>query len=161
VTAFSYDRSIAPSIWTLLAISVVEMATVHLLISLWLPIVGLALIAASLAGIVWLCLLLRSMTRLPVLVGEGVVIMRIGTLRRIDVPADAIGGLRDAWTARELKARDVAGRSLLAFPNVVLDLARPLQDRRGRPIRAIAHRLDDPVAFSLAVARLRRRDGHG
>ena len=45
--------------------------------------------------------------------------------------------------------------SLLAYPNVLVVLAEPVAGRRGRPIRAIAHRLDDPSAFVEAVNRFR------
>ena len=155
--AFAYHRSLAPMLWVLVAISIVEMTVVHALIALWKPAVGLVLSAASLLGIVWLVRLIRSFTRLPVLVGEDLVVMRAGTLRRIDVPANAIAGLRATWTAETIKDSAVLRLSLLAYPNVVIDLAEPIVVGR-RTIRAVAHRLDDPGAFSAALAELQRAD---
>lgn len=156
--AFAYHRSLAPMLWALVGISIVEMAVVHALIALWKPAIGLVLSGASLVGIVWLVRLIRSFRRLPVLVGENLVVMRAGTLRRIDVPADAIAGLRANWTAATIRDPAMLRLSLLAYPNVVIDLAEPIVVGR-RAIRAIAHRLDDPGAFSAAIAQLQRADG--
>ncbi|MDO6415494.1 hypothetical protein Q4F19_13965 [Sphingomonas sp. BIUV-7] len=144
-------------IWALVGLSVVEMGVVHALIALWKPAVGLCLSAVTLLGIAWLVRLVRSFPRLPVLVGEDIVVMRVGTLRRIDVPADAIARLRASWTAEALKQRSVLRLSLLAYPNVVIDLTQPLPHGK-RAIRAVAHRLDDPAAFSAALAELQGAD---
>lgn len=151
--AFSYHRGIAPMIWVLLGLSAIEMMVVHGLIALWWPALGLVLIAVSLSGMVWLVLLLRSLPRRPVLVGEGRVLMRVGTLHEIVVPADAIAGFRADWTADSLKDRRIARLSLLAYPNVVLELNRPLRVGR-REVAAVAHRLDDPEGFVATVHRL-------
>ncbi|QJU58829.1 hypothetical protein HL653_14580 [Sphingomonas sp. AP4-R1] len=159
--SFSYHRSLAPMLWTLVAISLVEMATIHLLIALWRPWVGAILSLASVAVIVWLVRLIRSFRRLPVLVGEGHVLMRAGTLHRIDIPAARIAGLRSEWSAASLKDRSIARLSLLAYPNVIVELNAPIRGRRGRLIHAVAHRLDDPAAFSAALTELQGADGHG
>lgn len=158
VRTFSYHRSLAPMLWTLIAISLVEMATVHFLIALWKPWLGAILSLVSFALIVWLVRLVRSFRRLPVTVGEGRIVMQAGTLRRIEIPAAMIAGLRAEWTAETLKDRSIARLSLLAYPNVVIDLREPMLTRRGRPIHAVAHRLDDPAAFSVALTELQGGD---
>ncbi|PZU09888.1 MAG: hypothetical protein DI605_08675 [Sphingomonas sp.] len=148
-------------LWALVAISLVEMMVVHLLIALWSPALGLCLSLASLVLMIWLVRLIRSFPRLPVMVGEGGIVMRAGTLRRIDVPVALVAGLREEWSAETLKDRAIARLSLLAYPNIVIDLVEPIEMRGGRCIRAIAHRLDDPAAFSAALRQLQRAHGSG
>ena len=97
--------------------------------------------------------LLRSFRRLPVLVGEEGVTMRVGTLRCVHVPVARIQGRRLNFADHDMKQPGVLNRSLIAYPNVLLDLDPPLPGKR-RPIRTVAHRLDDPAAFAAAVEAL-------
>ena len=62
----------------------------------------------------------------------------------------AVAGFRENWTSAELKARGVSNLALIAYPNIWIDLAEPIVGRRG-PIRAIAHKFDDPIGFRSAV----------
>lgn len=45
---------------------------------------------------------------------------------------------------------------LIAYPNVLVELAEPVR-RRRRAIRAVAHRFDDPAAFIAALESVRVR----
>jgi len=63
-----------------------------------------------------------------------------------------------AWTAEELKRREVLNLALLAWPNVMVEVDPPVRVRR-RAIGAIAHKLDDPAAFAAAIRALERGDG--
>ncbi|MBV9900606.1 MAG: hypothetical protein JOZ90_05855 [Alphaproteobacteria bacterium] len=135
---------------------VVELAIVHLLVSaLWSRTAAAILSALSLATLVWLVLLIRSLKHLPVLVDADGVVMRVGSLRSVRVPPDRIAGVRTAWPREALKERPVLNLGLINYPNVMLDLDPPLPVRR-RSLQAVAHRLDDPAAFVTAVARLIR-----
>jgi hypothetical protein len=154
--AFSYDRALAPLLWALAFIMLVELAVTHLIVS------GLAgrtaaatLSLLSFAILVWIVLLIRSLKRRPVLVDETGVTMRIGFLRSVEVPLDRIAGVRTAWPREMLKQRSVLDLALINYPNVMLDLDPPLPVRR-RNLKAVAHRLDDPGGFVAAVARLIR-----
>jgi hypothetical protein len=139
--------------WMLIALSGLEALTVHFLISFWSPTVALILTLLTLGGIVWMVALLRSFRRLPVLVGEEGVTMRVGTLRSVHVPVAQIHGRRLNFADHDVKQPGVLNLSLIAYPNVLLDLDPPLPGKRA-PIRTVAHRLDDPAAFAAAVEAL-------
>jgi hypothetical protein len=151
--AFLYVRSIAPMMWMLIALSGLEALAVHFLISFWSPAVALVLTLLTLGGIVWMVALLRSFKRLPVLVAEEGVTMRVGFLRCVHVPAAHIAGLRLAFADHDVKQPGVLNLALIAYPSVLLDLDPPLPGRRA-PTRTIAHRLDDPSGFGAAVEAL-------
>ncbi|WP_375404216.1 hypothetical protein [uncultured Sphingomonas sp.] len=139
-------------LWVLVALSSIELIVVHGLIAAWSWPVAAVLSAMSLTGIGWIVALIRSMKRLPVLLGPEMLVMRIGTFRSVAVPlADAVG-LRSSWDGGVVKARTTLNMALVAYPNVVLDLRSPLPGKRG--VVAIAHRLDDPVGFAAALERL-------
>jgi len=158
---FPYHRSLAPLLWVLFGLSLVEMTVVHALLAIWWPKVAIALSFVILAGVVWLVRLIRSSRRLPAGVADGVLTLRAGRLKGIAVPVTAIAGLRSDWSAETLKARDVLNLGLLAYPNIVVDLTEPIATSglRARPVRAVAHRLDDPEAFRRWIATLPPANG--
>ncbi|EZP57533.1 MULTISPECIES: hypothetical protein [unclassified Sphingomonas] len=145
---FAYHRSVAPLLWMLVVIGSIELAVTHLLVALWSRPVALAVSAVTLAALAWLVRALLMMKRRPVLLDHARLVMQVGTIRRVDIPRDAIAGLRPSLPAAALKQRSTLNLALLAYPNVVVDLRRPLPGRRG--IVTIAHRLDDPAAFVAA-----------
>lgn len=139
-------------IWALLAIACVELVVTHLLVALWRPWVAVALSAVSLPGVIWLMLLARSLKRSPVLIEDDRLVMRVGTLKRIDIARANVRGLREGWDAGTFRRGDAVKLSLLAWPNVMVDLSEPVPGWRG-PVRAVAHRLDEPERFTAAVER--------
>jgi hypothetical protein len=53
-----------------------------------------------------------------------------------------------------LKSRSVLNLALIAYPNVIVDLKSPVLTGRGRftrSISAVAHKFDDPAAFSREI----------
>jgi hypothetical protein len=153
--AFSYHRAIAPMLWAFVAIALVELIVVHLLLAHWSRTAALILSALSLASILWLVSVIRSFRRLPVLITPDALVMRVGTLKGATVPLSQVAGLRESWDAEWLRRRDVLNLALIAYPNVVVMLHGPLQMGR-REVIAIAHRLDDPLAFTAALPRAAR-----
>lgn len=150
---FSYHRAVAPLLWIFVAVASVELVTVHLLVALlWSRAAAAILSLLTLGSILWLVSVILSMRRLPVVLAEGMLTMRVGTLKGAVVPLASIAGLRGHWDAAVLKDRSVLNLALIAWPNVVVDLKLPLPGRRG--VRSIAHRLDDPAAFAAALERL-------
>ena len=150
---FAYHRSIAPMMWVLVAIASVELLVTHLLVALLVgKMVALALSAATLAAVIWLVTVIAAMRRLPVLLDDHTLAMRAGSFKQVVVPLTNVAGLRASWDAAAVKERTVRNLALISYPNIIVDLKEPLADRRGT--RAIAHRLDDPAAFTLAVERL-------
>lgn len=144
-------------LWVFVALASIELVVVHALLSHWFPWVALVLSALTLASIAWLVAAIRSFKRLPVLIETDAVVMRAGRLKSYRVLLADITGLRESWTADELNRRSVGNLALIAWPNVWIDLRRPL-GRRG--VVAIAHKLDDPAAFRASLLlRLRSRNG--
>ena len=135
--------------WVFLGIASVELVVTHLLVALWRPRVAVALSVVSLSGIVWLVRLLMSLKRLPVLIEDDRLVMRVGTLKRIDILRAQVAGLHTQWDARTFKRGSGIKLSLIAWPNVVVDTTRPVA---GGPVLAIGHRLDDPAGFTAALS---------
>ena len=142
-------------LWVLVGIASIELVVVHALLALWKPVWAIVLSVATLGSIVWLVAGIRSFRRLPVTLDDETLVMRAGTLKRIVVPVNAVAGLREHWDAAFVKRRTTLNLAMIAYPNVVIDLAVPLRAGR-RSIEAIAHRLDDRAAFVAAVERPRR-----
>lgn len=153
---FDYHRSVAPMMWVLVALAGIELLVAHFLLALWWPRVALLVSALTLPAVLWLIGLIMSFKRLPVLIVEGHLIMRAGRLREHRIPFDVIAGFREHWTAAELKARGISNLALIAYPNIWIDLTEPIAGRRGTT-SAVAHRLDDPIAFRSAVENARGR----
>jgi hypothetical protein len=148
--AFSYSRALAPLIWAFACIMAIELAVTHLLVaSLWSPTAAGIISALTFAALVWTLLLIRSLKRRPVMVGGGGVLMRLGSLKSVRVPAERIAAVRTSWPGGAEKRSGVLNLALINYPNVMLDLDPPL-----RTVTAVAHRLDDVPGFVAAVRRL-------
>ena len=141
-------------LWVFTGLVVIEAAVMHGLLAFWFPTAALILSALSLATLLWLVALIRSFKRLPVVIGDGVLLWRCGTRRSVAIPLDRIAGLRAAWDNALVKDRATLNCALVAWPNIVIDLTPPI-DLGGRPISRLAHKLDDPDAFIAALNRLR------
>ena len=151
--AFAYHRSIAPTLGVLLGLALIETMVVHVMVVAiwgWPVAVPIALMDISLA--VALGGLLRAIRRYPVTIGDGLLTMRLGRRKVLRIPLDHVAGLRDGWDRAAVRRRGVVNLALANYPKVVVDLATPVQ-RRGRDVHAVAHRLDDPAAFSASLRR--------
>ena len=145
--AFSYHRAVAPMLWVLLALMIIEAMVVHLLVALWHPWAALLLSKLSLALVGWFILFIRSLRRHPVRVDAEGLTWPIGFLRGLTVPWRQVAGLHVDWTLAELRTAGLFNGALIAHPNIVVALDPPVQAGR-RSIRFLAHRLDEPSAFA-------------
>jgi hypothetical protein len=136
--------------WVLVGLASIELVVVHFLVALWDWRVALVLSLASLASVIWLVGVIRSFRRLPVVIGDGVVRLRAGQLKTIDVPLAEIAEIRTQWPGDALKARGALNLALIAYPNILVELRAPLAGRR-RAICRIGHRFDDPSTFHTAL----------
>ncbi|MEG3165956.1 hypothetical protein U1701_15265 [Sphingomonas sp. PB2P19] len=136
--------------WVLVALCSIELIVDHLVLMHWYPGVAAILSVATLSGLVWLVRVILSFRRLPVLLTEDRIVMRVGTLREVVVPLASVKALPTDWTAESLKARGVVNLALIAYPNIVIELDPPIVGER-RTITTVAHRLDDPAAFTAAL----------
>lgn len=148
---FAYYRAIAPIFWVWLTIASVELIVVHLLVSLWRPGVALVLSVLTLASIGWLIGAARSFRTMPVLIEGDRLVMRAGRIKAITVSLADIAAVTGAVDPAALRLRTTLKLSLLAYPNVIVELAAARSGGRG--VRRIAHRLDDPLVFIAALGR--------
>lgn len=146
---FSYHRAVGPMMWVLVALMAIEMLVLHALLAFWLPMTAMVLTVATLAFIAWMVHAIRSLRRRPVLVDDERVLMRVGVIREVAVPIEDIAAVGGELSRAEL-GRDVLNLALIAHPNLHLRLCRPIT-RGRRVITAVAHRVDDPGAFTAAV----------
>lgn len=148
---FAYHRSLAPMMWAFFGLAVTELVVVHFVLILLVDWrIALAISLLSLSSILWIAAVIRSFRRMPVRIEDGSVTMRAGRLRTIRFPLADIARARGHFAAAELKRPGTVNLALIAYPNVLIELATPLVGRR-RPVTAIAHRLDDPAAFFAAL----------
>jgi len=149
-TTFAYHRGVAPMAWVLFGLASIELVVVHLLVALRWPWLAWPLTALTAASLAWIVLWIRSMARLPHMLGEGSLLLRAGSLRQISVPLGAISVVRRSWPPGAHKEAGVRNLVPLAYPNRMLVLSPPLADRR--PVHAVMIRLDDPAAFDAGLA---------
>lgn len=154
---FSYHTYLVPMIATFLAMQLIELAVVHFLILLWNPLLAWILFGVSTWGVIWTIAQLKSFRINPVLLGEDAIRVRSGMIHDVYVPRAALSEWGRAFTASELKSKDILNLALLASPNVHLRLAEPVEIATitggTRNIRGIALRLEESAEF---LAELRR-----
>ena len=102
-------------------------------------------------GFVYLVGLIKSFRFRPVLLTPEGVRVRAGFLIDQLVPLDAIVAIEGGFTGEEVRDPATLNAALLAWPNIILRLNRPLHRRsllkkRG-PFVRIAFRVDDPEPF--------------
>lgn len=153
---FSCHRGIAPMMWVLFALILIEATVVHGLIALWSGRVALLLSAFSLASLIWVVRLIRWLKRLPVVLEDEWLDLRCGSLRSVKVPIAHIRGVSGTIDALSVKERTTLNLALIAYPNVSIDLTTPMVVGRRR-IDRLMHRLDEPDAFVAALDALMRR----
>lgn len=149
--AFAYHKHLTPMCATLLILSAIEIAVYHLLLGHWSRIATVVIFILSDVGFVYLVGLIKSFRFRPVLLTPEGVRVRAGFLIDQLVPLDIIDGIEGAFTGEEVRDPATLNAALLAWPNIMLRLSRPLDRRsllkkRGPAIR-VAFRLDDPEPF--------------
>lgn len=156
--AFPYHRNIQPMLWALLFACLVELVAAHVLVGLFFGArAAWAVFALSLIGLVYVVGLMRSLSKLPLLVSPEGVRVRAGTLIDAWLPLDRIAGAACVINCGDTKRPGFLKAALMAYPNVVLDIAPPVAVRRanGRVVEVTAVGLhpDDGQAFIAAIAR--------
>lgn len=149
--AFAYHKHLMPMCATLLILSAIEIAVYHLLVGHWSRTATIVMFILSDMGFVYLVGLIKSFRFRPVLLTPGGVRVRAGFLIDQLVPLDAIVAVESGFAGEEVRDPATLNAALLAWPNILLRLDRPLHRRsllkkRG-PFDRIAFRLDDPEPF--------------
>ncbi len=150
VLTFANHRGVVPMLWAFFGLAVGEMLAVHLFLVLKWPMLAWPLTMLSALTLVWLVGWIRSWKRLPHRLADGMLVLHMGSLRRVAVPiariARIVGQVDNAALSREGTRKLV----VLAYPNRIVELTEPLSDRRQTC--ALAIRLDDPAAFDRGMA---------
>lgn len=149
--AFAYHKHLTPICATLLILSAIEIAVYYLLVGHWSRTATLVMFVLSDVGFVYLVGLIKSFRFRPVLLTPKGVRVRAGFLIEQFLPLDAIVAIEGSFTGKEVRDPATLNAALLAWPNIMLRLDRPLHRRsflkkRG-PFVRIAFRLDDPGPF--------------
>lgn len=159
--AFAYHRHLTPMCVTLLILSAIEIAVYHLLVGHWSRTATLVMFVLSDVGFVYLVGLIKSFRFRPVLLTPEGVRVRAGFLIDQLVPLDAIVAIEGGFTGEEVRDPATLNAALLAWPNIMLRLDRPMHRRsllkRRGPFVRVAFRLDDPKPFIRLLA---WRSGH-
>ena len=160
--AFAYHKHLTPMCATLLILSTIEMAVYHLLVGHWSRTATFLLFIFSDVGFVYLVGLIKSFRFRPVLLTPEGVRVRAGFVIDQLVPLDAIVAVEGAFTGEEVRDAATLNAALLAWPNIMLRLNRPLPRRsilkKRSPVVRVTFRLDDPEQFTrLLVWRLGHR----
>lgn len=157
--AFSYHLGVRFLLWGLLGACVLELVAAHLLVRLFFgPVATWVVFAFSVMGVVYVVGLMRALARLPLLVSDEGVRVRAGPLIDHWLPISQVAGADCVINCGDTKRPGFLKASLLAYPNVVVEIDPPLTlKRRGRTeeITAIGLHPDDAAGFVTAVRQAR------
>lgn len=148
--AFAYHKHLAPMCAALLVLSAIEVAVYHLLVGQWSGKAALVMFVISDVGLVYLIGLIKSFRFRPVLITPEGVRIRAGLLIDQAIPLEAIVSVETTISSDEVRDPATLNGALLAWPNILIRLNRPLERRsalRRRSFTAVAFRLDEPELF--------------
>ncbi|MEN3973143.1 hypothetical protein WJS89_10730 [Sphingomicrobium sp. XHP0235] len=154
-----YHRALAPLLWVLLGLQVIELGVVHLLLMLWNETVAWVVFALTMVGIGWFVAMIKAIRLYPVLLGADGVRVRSGMLVDFMVPLDAIAIVEATFEKAVLDEKETLNLAILSAPNVALTLKRALVTEgvfgSERRVERVALHLDDPAHFLAELERLR------
>lgn len=148
IREFHYHVGVAPMMWVIFALSLVEMGAVHLFVAIKWPYVGWPLTIISALGALSILFWIRSFRRCPHLLDGERLRLRLGSLKSVIVALSDIARITGEWEPGAVKAKGSMNLAGIAYPNRCIELAAPTA--RGR--QRIFLRLDDPAAFDAAMA---------
>lgn len=155
----SYHRKSAYGaiVFALLLATVVEVAGVHFLVSLWSHRAAWILTGLGVYGALWVFGDWRACRLRPVVVDRGALRIRFGLRWRLDVPLDAVQAVRAPTPEERAGKRAVDLR--LALPGAtwqVLELDRAVEAQGiyglRRSVRTLGLGLDEPARLQAALA---------
>ncbi|MBV9932374.1 MAG: hypothetical protein JO013_15720 [Alphaproteobacteria bacterium] len=152
---FHYRRQVAPMLWAFAALALAEIGVVHLLMWHWSRTAAGVLDGLGAALFLAMLVLILSLGRRPVLLGDRVLRIRTGLLVDAAIPLGEVAFAQSGYAPADYMPGSLLKASLLAQPNVLLllkrdiDLPGPLG--RLRRVHAVALALDEPARFLLAL----------
>ena len=144
--SFTRHRYEMPTLAAFFVIALVELLTVHLLVSLWSPIAAWVLSGLTVLMLGQIALLVHGMMKWPTVIDDTGIIVRHGRRGEIFVPLAQVASIEDVAFRPEEKGPHAFRATVLAQPNVAIRLSEPLPYGR-RTVSSISMRLDDPASF--------------
>jgi len=155
--AFGHPRSIFPMIDVFLGLQLIELAVMHVLLLQWSAIAAWIWSALGAAGALWAMGLAQAFRIHPVLLTDEGLRVRSGILVDAQVPYGEIARVVPSVASEQVTARDTLNHGLLAWPNIMLELHRPIAIKpligAPREVVRIALRIDDSAEFLAALNR--------
>lgn len=148
---FPNHRGVVPMLAVFAGLACLELVAVHLFLAIQWPRLAWLLSALSAAAILWLLWWIRSWKRLPHRLASGKLTVHMGSLRHLCVAVEDIRSIRTAVNDSVIKVQSCRNLVPIAYPNRLIELNAPMQDRRAT--EKIAIRVDDPAAFDRAMQR--------
>jgi hypothetical protein len=149
---FDNYRGITPYLWAFCSLAVLELVAVHIFVGAKWPTLAWPLSILTLISIVWLLFWILSWRRLPHELRLLTLTIHMGSLKSLCIQTANIQELRTAFAGVDLQKPGVRNFVPVAFPNRLIMLKSPLDDRRKTC--AIAIRLDKPGDFDEALTSL-------
>lgn len=144
---FPYHQGIAPMMWVLFALSLIELVVVHIFVALKWPVIGWTLTTLSAIGAIWLVLWIFSMKRLPHELSGDTLTLRFGSMKTLDVAVDNIAQITSTFEPGALEKKGIINLAGIAHPNRCLNLKQPTEKGKTQ----IYIRLDDVSEFDRAL----------
>lgn len=147
---FPYHQGVAPMMWVLFSLSLLELVVVHIFVALKWPMIGWTLTTLSAVGAIWLVWWILSMKRLPHELRDGVLILRLGAMKSIEVALNNVADITSSWEPGALERKCNINLAAIAHPNRCLELKSPIQNGKTH----VFIRLDDATEFDAALANI-------
>ncbi len=133
--------------WVLFALSLIELAAVHIFVALKWPWIGWPLTILSAAGAAAILLWIRSFRTRPHVLSADRLHLRFGSLKAIDLDLSNIERVTRGWEQGALDGRGIVNLAGIAYPDRCILLNEPIGKGRAR----VFVRLDQPEAFDQAL----------
>ena len=146
-TTFDYHRGVAPMMWVIFALTLIELIAVHLFVTLTWPWIGWPLTILSVIISVWMVFWIRSFPRLPHVLDADGLLLRLGRLKSVTVELSNIARVVRGWEDGATTAKNGINLAGIAYPNRCIELASPTGKGKSR----VFVRLDAPDAFDAAL----------
>ncbi|WP_284125235.1 hypothetical protein [Parerythrobacter aestuarii] len=134
--------------WVLFGLSIIEIGVVHLLVALSWPWIGWPLSIVSILGAIWLVFFIRSLRRTPHLAETDRLLLRLGTLKTVEVAYAQISCWTGSWESGAHKSKGSLNLAAIAYPNRAIHLKVPLKGGKNR----VFVRFDAPDDFDQLMS---------
>lgn len=145
---FHYHQGLAPMVWVLFVLSLIELVVVHIFVALMWPILAWILTTLSAFGAIWLAWWIFSFKRLPHQISDQGLTLHLGTLLKLDLEFENIAGIKSSFDPGALDKKGIMNLAFIAHPNRCFELKQPIKKNKDR----IYVRLDDSASFDKALA---------